>query len=256
MSTNSKESTELEGMPPLPDEPLPISDEHPPLPDEPAPLPDEESPPLPNEELPEESTPPPETLSAPYNSSANISHASPPQATDVTEPDAWQAIWEPSANAYYFYNTETQESTWLNPRLPPAEAAAYLAANPSNSGPSTQSYAPEPVPESVYDPETGNYAFTARFNARTGKFQNNPEHTSENFSTQGQIMRESREYFDVSVMGQGHVVGKSGGALRADRRHEKIPKKQQKELIRIAKERKDRKKREWYANDDIIVRKH
>ena len=69
-------------------------------------------------------------------------------------------------------------------------------------------------------------------------------------------MRSAREYFDVSQMMQGRVVGQSGGALKAERRTMKIPKSQLKELIRRKREKKDRNKREWLANDDIIVRKH
>jgi predicted XRE-type DNA-binding protein len=247
--------TEEEKAPPLPDEPLPVIEEQPPLPDElPPPLPEEDvpvdQPPLPDE-------PPPPTSEEP------IEISTPAITTDVKgestgqESDGWQAIWEPSANAYYFYNTETQESTWLNPRLPPDEAAAALAANPPIIDPNAPpAVYKEPVPEDVYNPETGEYGFTARFNSRTGKFQNDPEHTAENFSTQGQLMRTAREYFDVSQMSQGRIIGKSGGALKSERRTMKIPKAQLKELIKRKREKKDKNKREWLLNDDIIVRKH
>lgn len=258
--------------PPLPDEPLPPSEEQPPLPDEePPPLPDEEPPPLPEEDIPDD-TPPTPNEPLPSSSadseeereSIRNTSAKPETSTLVPstehptapEPDAWQAIWEPSANAYYFYNSETHETTWLNPRIPPDEAAAALAANPPILDPTA--LLKERAPEDVYDPETGEYGFTARFNARTGKFQNNPEHTAENFSTMGQIMRTSHDYFDVSQMEKGHVVGKSGGMLKADRKaiFDNMPKKQRNEVLRKFKEKKDQKKREWYANDDIIVRKH
>jgi hypothetical protein len=252
---------------PLPDEQPPLPDDEPPVPDEEPPLPNEQPPPLPTEDVPEEQPPlPDEPLFVSSGDSNQVSTGHMTQVAQVTqpEPDAWQAIWEPSANAYYFYNSETHESTWLNPRLPPDEAAAYLAVNPpaynSNAGHTPgayglpQSLPHETVPESVYDPETGEYAFTARFNARTGKFQNNPEHTAENFSTKGQLMREAKEYFDVNVMSQGKIVGQSGGALKADRRG--YSKKIKKELIKRGKEKRDRKKREWLANDDVIVRKH
>jgi hypothetical protein len=35
-----------------------------------------------------------------------------------------------------------------------------------------------------------------------------------------------------------------------------MTKKQRKEFIERCKKKKDEKKREWYRNDDIIVRKH
>jgi hypothetical protein len=218
---------------PLPDEPLP--DDAPPLPDEPPPLPDELAP----------------TSSEASEDESFVENQDNSTPTEQNLKDAWQAIWEPSAQAYYFYNFETKETTWLNPRLPPDEAAASLAINPPHlaqpsSGP----------PEDIYDSETGKYGFTARFNLRTGKFQNNPEITAENFSTQGQLMRTAQEYFDVKQMQVGKVAGQSGGGLKADRKAMKIPKSAMKELIRRRKEKRDKNKREWLINDDIIVRKH
>jgi hypothetical protein len=230
-----------ESPPRLPSEPPPH--DPPPLPNEPLP---DDAPPLPDEPTPPSSE---EDEDEPLSTKDNRS----PQP-GTTEPDAWQAIWEPSAQAYYFYNIETKEKSWLNPRLPPDEAAAYLAANPPKQ--SQLPLAPEEPPEDVYDPETGEYGFTARFNLRTGKFQNNAEITAENFSTQGQLMRTAREYFDVKQMSEGKVVGQSGGALKAERKAMKVPKSAMKELIRRRKEKKDANKREWLINDDIIVRKH
>jgi hypothetical protein len=69
-------------------------------------------------------------------------------------------------------------------------------------------------------------------------------------------MREAKEYFDVSTMSQGRIIGQSGGALRSERRTMKIPKAQLKELIRRKREKKDKAKRAWFADDDVIVRKH
>jgi hypothetical protein len=250
--------------PPLPDEPLPPLDEDPPLPDEePPPLPDEdvpdEAPPLPDEPVPSSSEDsdaeqPSKNTSSKPETSALVQTTAPP--VPEPEPDSWQAIWDSTANAYYFYNPETKETTWLNPRLPPHEAEAALAANPPILDPTA--LPKERAPDDIYNPETGEYGFTARFNARTGKFQNNPEHTAENFSTLGQIMRTSHDYFDVSQMQKGEIVGQSGGRLKADRKAQMnaMTGKQRKQFVEQMKKKKDQKKREWYADDDIIVRKH
>jgi len=242
-----------EEPPPLPDEDVP--EEHPPLPDEPAPLPDE---PVPGSPSPSSSADSDFSSSSSKTSTPNPETATAPPQPTTSEPDAWQAIWEQSANAYYFYNTLTHETTWLNPRLPPSEAAAYLAAHPPVLTHSSSPVLQAPPPPEIYDPETGEYAFTARFNAKTGKFQNNPAHTADKFSTQGQLMKTAEEYFDISQMTEGKVVGQSGGALKADRRQmvRNMTKKQRKEFIERCKKKKDEKKREWYRNDDIIVRKH
>jgi len=260
MAVKRKHSdTVEEEPPPLPDEPLPPSENQPSLPEE-TPLPNEpfvdEPPPLPDEPLPSDSEEPDDTEASDRSTPESEAQESNTQQGN-DEPDAWQAIWEPSANAYYFYNTETNETTWLNPRIPREEAEAYIRAHPPNidSDALSEIRKDEP-PAEIYDSRHGVYSFTARFNAKTGKWQNNPEHTAENFSTQGQLMRTAREYFDVSQMMEGRAVGQNGGALKAERRTMKIPKAQLKELIRRKREKKDRNKREWYKNDDIIVRKH
>ncbi|KAG6879077.1 hypothetical protein C0992_005357 [Termitomyces sp. T32_za158] len=36
-------------------------------------------------------------------------------STETPESTPWQAIYSPQYNAYYFYNTETHETTWNNP---------------------------------------------------------------------------------------------------------------------------------------------
>jgi len=71
-------------------------------------------------------------------------------------------------------------------------------------------------------------------------------------------MRTSHDYFDVSQMEKGKIVGQSGGSLKADRRAQMkaMTNKERKAFVQKMKEKKDQKKREWYANDDIIVRKH
>ncbi|KAI9791606.1 MAG: hypothetical protein M1816_003692 [Peltula sp. TS41687] len=37
--------------------------------------------------------------------------------------DGWQPVWEETAQAFYFYNQYTGETTWTNPRVPEAAAA-------------------------------------------------------------------------------------------------------------------------------------
>ncbi|KAJ9659543.1 hypothetical protein H2201_007292 [Coniosporium apollinis] len=89
--------------PPLPDEPTP---DGPPLPDEPTP----NDPPLPQEALPSESE------------------------------DGWEPVWDPNAQAFYFYNRFTQATQWDNPRVP--EASSSVMAPPPGLG------SHDPVPSS------------------------------------------------------------------------------------------------------------
>jgi hypothetical protein len=57
------------------------------------PLPDEDAPPLPDEAPPAD--------------------------------DGWDAMWDATAQAYYFYNRFTQVSQWENPRIPEANTASH-----------------------------------------------------------------------------------------------------------------------------------
>ncbi|KAI0299369.1 hypothetical protein B0F90DRAFT_1810641 [Multifurca ochricompacta] len=51
------------------------------------------------------------------STSTEATPASSPTAATPAIPSSgnWQAIWSPVHNAYYFYNTITQETTWVNP---------------------------------------------------------------------------------------------------------------------------------------------
>src|SRR5690606_11340113 len=57
--------------------------------------------------------------------------------------DGWEAIWDQTAGAYYFYNHFTGVTTWDNPRIPPGTeataAAAAVQAHPPGVAPSTYS---------------------------------------------------------------------------------------------------------------------
>lgn len=135
--------------------------------------------------------------------------ASTSESTQQFEPStAWQAIWSPQHNAYYFYNTETQETTWSNPLQPEASSSASTST-PSEVTSTAPAEEPQPEPETIPTTTTSSYAalqaaalaqgidpslayldptlahslpgtsasssaplpkFTAKFNARTGTF--------------------------------------------------------------------------------------
>lgn len=43
---------------------------------------------------------------------------------DASEPQPWQAVFAPQYNAYYFYNSQTGETTWTNPLQPSTDSAS------------------------------------------------------------------------------------------------------------------------------------
>lgn len=76
-------------------------------------------------------------------------------STEPTPPPppnhAWQAIFSPQHNAYYFYNAETQETTWVNPLQGPETASTSASTSTpasSSTPPAASTPAAEPASES------------------------------------------------------------------------------------------------------------
>jgi hypothetical protein len=153
-----------------------------------------------------------------------------PAATDAPPSGSWQAIWSPSHNSYYFYNSETQETTWVNPLQPQPEASisATSAVQSSSAEPKASSsaqpgqnvpphlatlYAAQAAaaaqgidPSLAYlDPSLNSpggasgvaYAATAKFNARTGAFAKVDARDPSHLSEYERAKRMSEFYFDV-----------------------------------------------------------
>jgi len=128
---------------------------------------------------------------------------------EETEQSKWTPVWDDNAQAYYWWNTETNETTWINPDATPEEVAAAQAASAAaaaaNSNPldflldridnvvkkkldgqdeSTTTSTSTPDTTSYYnsyatnydvyaDPSASSadlYTSQAHFNARTGRF--------------------------------------------------------------------------------------
>lgn len=146
----------------------------------------------------------------------------------------WQAIFAPQYNTYYFYNTQTGETTWTNP-LQPSDTTTMAA--PSTEPPATSDSAtPEPDhpssssasqynaleaaalaqgidPSLAYlDPSLVTAttsasggpvpAFQAKFNARTGAFARPDARTPGHLSEFERMKRMSEFYFDVNAWEQ------------------------------------------------------
>ncbi|KAK6509674.1 hypothetical protein TWF481_004405 [Arthrobotrys musiformis] len=164
--------------------------------------------------------------------------------------DGWEAIWEPSAGQYYFYNHHTGETTWTNPRVPPTEpesvpaaesekSTTYTGYDPAIHGDydPTASYAqqPERTPSPTIDP----YVAHAAFNRFTGKFQNGPG--SERFTDESRAKRQMEIYFDVDAAANCH----DGRSLKAERQAKKLTKKEVKAFREKTRLKKEEKKRAW-----------
>lgn len=231
----------------------------PPLPEEPVPGTEQgnstaaaEAPPLPNE-------------------------APPGQEAD----DGWSAEWDATHQAWYFYNRFTGLAQWDNPRVPTngesssssaaAAAPPLPTANPTISqlnsvaggynpaihgswdpnAPYAQAYktttdndteqvAPAGDPTAL-DSEGGElYAQTAAFNQRTGKFQLD-EQNPERYSDANKSHRQMNAYFDVDRAANSH----DGRSLKAERRGKQPTKKELAMWKEKRKARKEEKRRAW-----------
>ncbi|KAF8646638.1 hypothetical protein AX16_007138 [Volvariella volvacea WC 439] len=168
-----------------------------------------------------------EKQSTPSSSEANTESraTSTPGSGQHPTAGAWQAIWSPQYNAYYFYNTETQETTWSNPIQPGSSSGPEQAeAGPSTSsapGYASQQAALEAAaiaqgidPSLAYlDPTLAQSistsggapsgalgpTFTARFNARTGQFTRPDGRDPTHLSEYERMKRMSEFYFDVNA---------------------------------------------------------
>jgi hypothetical protein len=152
-------------------------------------------------------------------------------AQTETNPNPWQAIWSPQYNAYYFFNSQTQETTWSNPLEPQTEpptdsrASALEGSTEQSSSSSAAATSSSSTAQTGYsalhaaaiaqgiDPSLAHLdpsllsgssnptslAFTAKFNARTGAFARPDARDPTHLSEFERAKRMSEFYFDVGA---------------------------------------------------------
>ncbi|KAF3919096.1 hypothetical protein ABW21_db0205399 [Orbilia brochopaga] len=171
--------------------------------------------------------------------------------------DGWEAVWEAEVGQYYFYNRLTGETTWTNPRVPPAATAAASfnqSASTEDSGDAKQQYSGynpaihgdyDPTalyaqkPERTPSPTINPYEAHAAFNRFTGQFQNGPG--TEQQSDESRARRQMEIYFDVDAAANCH----DGRSLKAERQAKKLTKKEVKAFREKTRLKKEEKKRAW-----------
>ncbi|GAA6054525.1 hypothetical protein JCM3770_005829 [Rhodotorula araucariae] len=167
--------------------------------------------------------------------------------------DAWQAVFSQDANAWYFWNAHTGETTWSNPRdaASSSDAAAGPSAAPASAAATDPNALPEIDPDLVWlDPSLAarksgvQGAQAARFNARTGRFTADPGLTPDRISQFQRGQRQQEAYYDVQGWEQqlaGRGIKRAGEPDEADDA-KKRPSAKQVEKFRQQKEEKRRKK--------------
>jgi hypothetical protein len=174
---------------------------------------------------------------------------SPASTSSATDPaslsaGAWQAVFSPQHNAYYFYNASTAETTWVNPLQPSpsdpsdsstgaqdtaADAQADGDVNPNPYDPNSleaRAIAAGIDPSlahldpSLAGPSSLAYSgsFTAKFNARTGAFSAADARAPSHLSEFERMKRMNEFYFDMGAwekdVEQRDAEEKEGGKKR------------------------------------------
>ena len=205
----------------------------------------------------------------------------PPLPTEAPPDDGWDAVWDETAQAYYFYNRFTQKSQWTNPRVPetsqPAapgvgnyDRIAAKAPGTASPPPLPQQPAAQERPYGGYDPAIhGDYDPTASYaqDPTTAEDVNgNPAgsdpatiytatgvfnrftgkwqpHTinPENHNDENKSKRQMSAFFDVDAAANSH----NGKSLKAERSGKKLSKQELKAFKEKRKERKEEKRRAW-----------
>ncbi|KAE9405608.1 hypothetical protein BT96DRAFT_963869 [Gymnopus androsaceus JB14] len=207
-------------------------------------------------------------------SSASPSTSTPPSPGSATSTPAasstpWQAIYSPQYNAYYFFNPETNETTWENPLVQAAESSTPAAGDSTASSSSVSPSAEEAAsasasynalqaaaiaqgidPSLAYlDPSlagpvpgssSGAYGAAAKFNARTGQFTRVDARDPSHLSEYERAKRMSEFYFDVNAWEQQRIQDQEDAAALEG--NEKKRKRASKKDLERFKEQKKQKK--------------
>lgn len=204
-------------------------------------------------EVPSESASPSATASATTSTSSALTSGD------------WQAIWSPTHNAYYFFNSKTQQTTWTNPLQPSEPNAAAPGSGSTPSVPSSSIPGPagaivpphlasvyaaqaaaaaqgidpalaylDPALASVGGPAAaaaGGYGAMAKFNARTGAFTKVDARDPSHLSEFERAKRMSEAYFDVGAWEQDVEKRKAEEAEEEEAGGRKKKKPTKKDLV-------------------------
>ncbi|ORY73820.1 hypothetical protein BCR35DRAFT_306924 [Leucosporidium creatinivorum] len=165
--------------------------------------------------------------------------------------EGWTAVWDPSSNAYYFYNSITNETTWTNPLEggSDANAEASTSAAPAasqDSGPDFGGIDPElafldPTLSRQMTSGGGTQSFQARFNSRTGRFQGDPSMNPDRISDYSRGTRQQEVFYDTAAWAaslEGKGLKRAGESAEGSRKK----KPSAAEVAAFKKKKEDKKK--------------
>jgi hypothetical protein len=198
----------------------------------------------------------------------------PNEPAPAQQDDGWDCQWDPSSQAWFFYNRFTGKTQWDNPRIlaessnavvepagaseidgpqPPAsEQPPVLGYNPAIHGDYDANawYAKGDNPDNVdgsssldadaLADQAALYASTATFNRFTGQFQTE-DMGPDRHNDEAKSRRQMNAYFDVDAAANSH----DGRSLKAERSNKKPSKSELKQFKEKRRARKEEKRRAW-----------
>lgn len=179
-----------------------------------------------------------------------------------TASSSWTAVWDPTSQAYYWWNMITYETTWENPyekkvveednkKLDESSQQEEVFNNNNNT---TYPYAMATYPmDSTNVPSNlvdHSYTYQAYFNKRTGKFQMasdvdrlNPER----MSIENRAKRQMQYYFDVDAYTEQRNRERAAGIPgKVTKRH--LTKKDIERFKKAKQEKRMKRAREWLCD--------
>jgi len=193
-----------------------------------------------------------------------------PKTPVPVEDDGWDCQFDPTTQAWFFYNRFTGKTQWENPRVPEATTTTTAAPAgessgprpPTNEQPAAGGY--NPAIHGDYDPNAwyakgyaneeeeqqaiagvgdglaDPYNAIARFNRFTGQFQSEDMGPGQH-SDEAKSRRQMNAFFNVDAAANTH----DGRSLKAERSNTKVSKSQLKAFKEKRRAKKEEKRRAW-----------
>ncbi|KAJ8474901.1 hypothetical protein ONZ51_g6920 [Trametes cubensis] len=193
------------------------------------------------------------STSTPAPGNSGSTSASAPTASSAST-GTWQAVWSPAHNAYYFYNSVTQETTWVNPlqqdnaeagpSSAPAAAASTTQATPGAPSSTVDLYAAaaaQGIDPALAHLDPSLVAVQRAHGAFARQDARDPTHLSE----YERAKRMSEFYFDVNAWEKDVEMRKLQEAQEEESRKRKRPTKQDLERFKEKKKQKKLAKTAW-----------
>lgn len=188
------------------------------------------------------------------NATESTNDSIPPK---LSKDSPWCPVYDPESKSYYFWNTETQETTWDHPengnitgtddnRNTLEGATANTSANQSNQAATDyhQTYQ-EQAGQLQQGAQYADYQISAHFNAKSGKFESDPlNRNPSNHTYAVKAVKHMHHYFDYDTWAEERGTKYMKGE---DDEAEKKKKPTKKELERWKKRAKEKQKqkRAW-----------